>query len=335
MTNLSKEQPQSILDVLIAKPQQVLTLAAVYVEYLKPQTEPEKPSLDGEAEDYDDYEDYDEPSSGLANWVEPVKPSAYVPGTNPNQLREPLADMLRLTEREAANLALKLFKGVRPADEQHNEQTERKHIFRTQTANGLRESFVNGMSFYSRADLISYAKRICATYEPYEVLGGVNAAFFREAMHQAGYVDRNTDGVVFFAPFKTKFTESVLCFMGIDKQPTAEFLDVVMRRVPAASVDPAKVPQAFYYGKRRTSSKEERNQAKQSKQEEYKEHLAWRAANAAKVKSYRLLLDMGFDPLEKVNGPQVGAHPVSTDNSLRASETFDENFFDDIEDDIA
>jgi hypothetical protein len=330
MNILPEDYQQPVQSVLLAHPKQSFDSATFYVEYPKPQTELDEQgmsaeTLDNNEPEYDDWDDYDYPYSDLINQVKPVKPSAYVPGTNPHQLREPLAEILRLSEREAANLPLKLFKGVRPPDEQPNEQTERKYIFRTQTANGLSKSHVNNMSFYSRADLVNYAKRIRGTYEHYEVLGGVNEAFFRDAMHQGGYVDRNVAGVVFFAPFKTRFADSVLCFMGLDKQPTAEFLDVVMRRVPAESVAPASVPRAFYEGKRRTYSKEERRRAKQLKQE-HMEYLARRAANAAKVKSYRLLLDMGIDPLEKKDAPEPTTASVSSDTG------FDDDFFEGIDD---
>lgn len=271
--------------------------------------------------DYEDDVDYADAPERVA----PVKASAYVPGTNPNQLRERLASMLQLSARAAANLPLKLFRGVRPANEPDNEQTPRNTIHRTQTANRLRKSEVNGMVFYSRADLTQYGKSISYAYEDLEVLGGANEAFIRDALHQAGYVDRTAQGVVFFASFKTKFSTSVLCFMGGDNQPTAEFLDVVLRRVPAVAVTPAEVPKEFYYGKRRTRTKEEREREQRWKQER-QEYRAYMAATAAKVWAYRDLLNRGVDPLE-------GLLPAPTPPPVQVP--ISDDFFDGIDDEIS
>ncbi|ALW86309.1 hypothetical protein AUC43_15195 [Hymenobacter sedentarius] len=269
---------------------------------------------------------------------EPVKPSAYVPGTRSNWLREAYARMAGLNVRQERNIANKLFAGVRPETELPGEETPRKHIIKTQTANGLLRSRIGRMTFYSRKDLLYYAKSIADTYEDFELIQGTNGYFFRSMLFQCGYTDEHVKGAVFFAPFKTKFAERVLCFITEDDEvASAEFLDVVVRRVPATPIAAAEVPKAFYRGKRRVITKEEREDAR-CEVERRKQYRITQAQNAEKVKAYRLMLEMGLDLVavakELTNAQSAPAStPAPLPDAYYANpQNIPEDFFDGIED---
>ena len=168
-----------------------------------------------------------------------VKPSAYDTSTTLNQLRESLDGMLGA--HEARNVALKLFKGIRPKHELPGEETERQFT-KVHSKNNLKKTVVGDHVFHSRKDYTTYCAAIMGSYDDYEIVGGRNEEFVREVMHKGGYVDRAYPGKLFFATFKRRNSERVLCFMGDDNVPTAEFLDAVVRRVPSTPIPASEVP---------------------------------------------------------------------------------------------
>ena len=313
-----------------------LLAAGVHSSYV----DPDALSYNEVYDDYCDEHDYTDEAPTRPR-VEPVKPSAYVPGTRPNWLREKYTRMASLSQREGWNIPHKLFKGIRLITELPGEETPRNHIVKTQTANGLRRSSVNGKTFYSRRDLLYYAKEIARTYEDFELMQGENQLFYMTMLLQAGYINEDVRGAVFFAPFKTKFAERVLCFINeTDEIASAEFLDVVVRRVPATPIAPAEVPAAFYRGKRRGTTKEKREERRRE-QAEHTVYLAQKAADTQQIKAathMRNMLKMGLDPvalakqlLDAHLAPASPAPPLP-DAFYQTDGGYDENFFDGIED---
>lgn len=190
---------------------------------------------------YGDDDDWDWNESDRRQYV---KPSQFdTSSSTPNRLREELGALLGY--HAVRNVKYKLFRGVRPADELPGQETQRT-FHKVRSAHNLKKTVVGQHFFYSRKDFTVYCNAIMASYEDFELLDGANEQFMREVLHHGGYVDRAAHGFVFLAPFKKKHSERVLCFITPDGTVTAEFPDVVVRRVPGSTLKAAEVPLQAY-----------------------------------------------------------------------------------------